>query len=285
MRNDLAPAYTLSLMMLRKCVVITMALLVLAPALALQAASQLPGIGVSQPVDIPQEYAYGGNAPGTASYYEARYRSAVVSNVLSFQKKMNSGRVAFGRHMDSQYFNTRYWEQVYLEGGQFWKVKDGVSMAEALNDFISPSGGKYKLDCAAAINLILLKSKLDVVGERKFSKHLPALIIRGWKTYTVKDGRLEEYQTLEVWSGDERTPGTPEGLKVGDYVYFKNHPMTEGTPEQGENAIYLGLDRWGRPMFFGLNIGISPGIAHQYGILTTERGTIDPEALKKMAES
>jgi protein-glutamine gamma-glutamyltransferase len=60
--------------------------------------------------------------------------------------------------------------------------------------------------------------------------------------------------------------------------------MMEGTPEQGENAIYLGKDSWDRPVFFGLNIGIFRGLFHKYGILSSERGSVDPQALKKMAE-
>lgn len=243
------------------------------------------GIGQSQmPTDVTPT-GFDASAQDGTSYYEAKYRSAVVNNALAFQKKMNSGRVAFGRQMENQYFNTKYWEPVYHTGSQLWKLKDGASKAEALEDFISSEGGKYKIDCAAAINLILLKSKLDVVGERNFNRHLPELIIRGWKTYTVKDGNVEEYNTLEKWSGNEYMPGTVDGLKTGDYVYFKNHPMMEGTPEQGENAIYLGKDSWGRPVFFGLNIGTFRGLFHQYGILSSERGSVDPRALKKMAES
>ena len=249
----------------------------------MQSASQdSSGIGQSQ---MPTDVTPTGLGSGGASGYEDMYRRAVIRNSLTFQKKMNSGRVAFGRQMENQYFNTKYWEPVYLTGTQYWKLKDGVSKANALEDFISAGGGKYKIDCAAAINLILLKSKMDVVGEPCFNRHLPLLVIRGWKIYTLKDGNVEEYKTLEKWSGNEYMPGTVDGLKTGDYVYFKNHPMMEGTPEQGENAIYLGKDSWGRPVFFGLNIGIFRGLFHQYGILSSERGSVDPEALKKMAES
>jgi len=196
---------------------------------------------------------------------------------------MSSGRIQFGRHMESQYFNTKYWEPVYYNGSQYWKLKGGVHKSDAFNDFISSGGGKYKIDCAAAINLILLKSKLDAVGERNFDRRLPTLMVRGWKTYTTsKDGELEEYKTLEKWSGNEYSPGTAHGLRTGDYVYFKNHPMAEGTPEQGENAIYIGMDSGGRPVFFGLNIGMFRGTFNQYGILSSERGSIDPESLRKM---
>jgi protein-glutamine gamma-glutamyltransferase len=223
-------------------------------------------------------------APDGASHYENQYRNAMVNNCLTFHKKMSTGRLAFGRSMDTQFYNTKYWEPATIQGYVFWKVKDGVSKEDALNDFISSQGGKYKIDCAAAINLIILKSKLDVVGAAKFDSALPTLSIRGWKIYTNKDGRLTEYKSLERWSGNEYMPGGVDGLRTGDYVYFKNHPMMEGTPEQGENAIYLGTDNSGMPAFFGLNIGIFKGIFNEYGILSSERGAIDPEALRKMAE-
>ena len=216
--------------------------------------------------------------------HEAAYRKAVVNNCVTFHKKLSSGRLQFGRHMESQYFNTRYWEPVYYEGSQYWKIKDGVRKSDAMEDFVSSNGGKYKLDCAGAINLLLLKSKLDTVGEGNFDRHLPTLMIRGWKTYTTKDGNLTEYQTLEKWSGNEYSPGTAYGLVAGDYVYFKNHPMMEGTPEQGENAIYLGMDSWGRPVFFGLNIGMSRSTMNEYGILSSERGTVDPDKLQELME-
>ena len=224
------------------------------------------------------------NPPDSASHYENQYRNAMVNNCLTFHKKMSTGRLAFGRHMDTQFYNTKYWEPMFIQGYGYWKVKDGVSKEDALNDFMSSQGGKYKIDCAAAINLLILKSKLDVVGNDKFDKALPTLAIRGWKIFTEKDGKITEYKSLERWSGNEYMPGGTDGLQSGDYVYFKNHPMMEGTPEQGENAIYLGTDDSGRPAFFGLNIGIFKGIFNQYGILSTERGAIDPEALRKMAE-
>jgi protein-glutamine gamma-glutamyltransferase len=244
------------------------------------------GIGMSRlPSDVDITRGLDTNLkPGTTTYYDTKYRIAVIKNSLTYQKKMNSGRVAFGRQMENQYFNTKFWEPMTINGNTFWKIKDGVGKADAFNDFISPMGGKYKIDCAAAINIIMLKAKLDVAGEDNFCRLLPDIMVRGWTTYTSKDGKLKEYKTLERWTGNQYIPGSPEGLLTGDYVYFKNHPMMEGTPEQGENAIYLGKDDSGRPVFFGLNIGIFKGVFNEYGILSSEKGRIDPATLKAMAE-
>jgi protein-glutamine gamma-glutamyltransferase len=222
--------------------------------------------------------------PGTTNYYDTKYRIAVVKNSLTYQKKMNSGRVAFGRQMENQYFNTKYWEPTTINGNTFWKIKDDVNKKDAFNDFISPAGGKYKVDCAAAINIIMLKAKLDVAGEDNFNQRLPSVMIRGWTTYTSKGDKVMEYKTLERWAGNQYAPGSPDELMTGDYVYFKNSPMMEGTPEQGENAVFLGTDDNGMPVFFGLNIGIFKGIINEYGILSSEKGCIDPRALKAMAE-
>lgn len=216
--------------------------------------------------------------------YQERYRNAVVNNSLIFYKKMHNDKVAFGRFMADQQYNTRYWEPVYLQGHRFWKVRDDVSKADALNDAIDPKGGRYKIDCSAAINLIVLKSKMDVVGEEKFNKRLPSLILNGWNTFTEKNGQVEKYQSLEIWKGTQYMPGSVDDLEIGDYAYFKNHPMMEGTAEQGENAIYLGLNSRGQPVFFGLNIGIFSGLFNEYGFLSSERGSVDPKALKEMAE-
>jgi len=109
-------------------------------------------------------------------------------------------------------------------------------------------------------------------------------MIRGWTTYTSKGDKVMEYKTLERWAGNQYAPGSPDELMTGDYVYFKNSPMMEGTPEQGENAIFLGTNDNGMPVFFGLNIGIFKGIINEYGILSSEKGCIDPRALKAMAE-
>jgi hypothetical protein len=62
-----------------------------------------------------------------------------------------------------------------------------------------------------------------VAGENNFARRLPDVLIRGWTTYTTRDGRLTQYKTLEMWTGNQYAPGSPDGLMTGDYLTTKGH--------------------------------------------------------------
>lgn len=219
--------------------------------------------------------------------YVSKYKTAVVNNALALNRKATGGHIGFGRSMENQYYNSKYWDEIYVNGRQYWKVKAGVDEAKAVRDVFDPNGGYYKFDCAAAINLIVLKSKLDTVGDAKFNKHYYNLIIKGWEIFKQPEGEdWQEDKSLEHQKGSENSLGNVDDLEVGDYVYYKNpNPMFRGRAEQGENALYLGKDSQGNPTFFGLNIGIFKGRVCKYGFLTSVRGSIDHDALRKLAES
>lgn len=226
------------------------------------------------------------NDPGTDRYI-SQYKTAVANNALAMNRKAQDGGIGFGRSMERQIYNQKYWDEVILEGRQYWKVKSGVDESKAVRDVFDPNGGYYKIDCAAAINLIVLKSKLDVVGNDKFNKHYFNMILKGWDIYTQPDGKdWKDEKSIEHQEGSEYEPGDTHNLEVGDYVYYKNpNPMTRGRAEQGENALYMGKDEDGIPTFWGLNMGIFKGRVCKYGFLTSVRGRIDADALKKLAES
>jgi protein-glutamine gamma-glutamyltransferase len=223
----------------------------------------------------------------SADQYVAKYKSAILNNALSMNRKAQSGHIGFGRSMEHQVYSPKYWDELYMNGRQYWKVKAGIDEARAIRDVFDANGGYYKIDCAAAINLIVLKSKLDTIGDEKFNKHFYNLIVKGWELHTQPDGKdWKEDKSLEIQKGSEYHLGNVDDLEVGDYVYYKNpNPFVQGRAEQGENALYLGKDSEGYPTFFGLNIGIFKGKICQYGFLTSVRGSIDAQALKKMAES
>ncbi|HEY3422519.1 MAG TPA: hypothetical protein VGK13_05110 [Methanocellaceae archaeon] len=223
----------------------------------------------------------------SADKYVSIYKAAILKNALSMNKKAQGGHIGFGRSMEHQRYNPKYWDELYVNGRQYWKVKAGIDEGQAIRDVFDPSGGYYKIDCAAAINLIVLKSKLDTIGDDKFNKHFYNLIVKGWELRTQPGGKeWKEDKSLEIQEGNEYSLGDSEELEVGDYVYYKNpNPFVQGRAEQGENALYLGRDEEGNPTFWGLNIGIYRGEICKYGILTSVRGSIDPQELKKMAES
>ena len=223
----------------------------------------------------------------SADKYVSKYKSAILTNALSMNKKAKSGHIGFGRSMEHQIYSPEYWDELYIRGRQYWKVKAGVDEAWAIRDVFDSNGGYYKIDCAAAINLIVLKSKLDTIGDDKFNKHFYNLIVKGWELHTQPGGKeWKEAKSLEIQRGNEYSLGDVDSLEVGDYVYYKNpNPFVQGQAEQGENALYLGMDNAGYPTFFGLNIGIYKGEICKYGFLTSVRGNIDAQALKKLAES
>jgi protein-glutamine gamma-glutamyltransferase len=208
------------------------------------------------------------------------------------QDKIDSEQILFSDKGAS--YNPEYWEEVVGDDGSiYWKVRDDQYESDALADVFDPEGGSYEIECAAAINLIILKSRLDTIGDDMFCKFYYDLMINsiaGWEyfirpfgTHQVKDDSLE-YKT-----GDAYTDGDLNSLEVGDYVYFKN-PGVEDSSAQGENALYLGKYTNGDPMFFGLNLGIfTPEDVYGYqmtvyGYLSSVRGTIEPSYLKAMAE-
>ncbi len=223
----------------------------------------------------------------SADKYVTIYKSAILDNAHSMNKKAQGGHIGFGRSMEHQIYSPKYWDELYMHGRQYWKVKAGIDEAQAIRDVFDPNGGYYKIDCAAAINLIVLKSKLDTIGDDKFNKHFYNLIVKGWELHTQPGGKdWKEDKSLEIQEGNEYSLGDVDKLKIGDYVYYKNpNPFVQGRAEQGENALYLGEDSEGNPTFFGLNIGIYKGAICKFGILTSVRGSIDEQALKKLAES
>lgn len=218
--------------------------------------------------------------------YEANYRKAVVKNTVDFHKKMMNGKISFGRFMELQYYNPQYWQMVHLDGRQYWKVRNDVRVSDAMRDVFDPFGGYYSFDCSAAINLIVIKSKMDVIGENNFNRYFNNMMVKGWEVYIQPFGQVwKPYKAIEHHSGNIYTMGTIDGLKVGDFVYFKHPFIPEGmSAEQGENALYLGKDVDGHPVFFGLNIGYSKGEICEYGYLSSLRGTVDMQRLKELAE-
>ena len=223
----------------------------------------------------------------SADKYVSKYKAAIMENALSMNRKAQGGHIGFGRSMEHQKYNPQYWDELYMNGRQYWKVRAGIDEAKAIRDVFDPNGGYYKIDCAAAINLIVLKSKLDTIGDDRFNKNFFNLIVKGWEIQTQPGGKdWKESKSLEIQKGNEYSLGNVDDLEVGDYVYYKNpNPFVQGRAEQGENALYLGMDGEGNPTFFGLNIGIYKGEICKYGILTSVRGSIDAQALKKLAES
>jgi hypothetical protein len=221
--------------------------------------------------------------------YEIQSRTATVQASKDMNARMKDGSVTFQGDMSRQQYNPRYWQQAVGPDGQpYWQVRPGVNPSDAINDVFRNTGerGKYQIDCAASTNLALMKAKLDTMGAEDFNREFNGFAIRGWETYSVD--RATGQWNFDINGGIDNLTGSrdnltgkPENLKPGDLVYFTNPNVREGSSaNQGENAIFLGFDASGQPLFFGNPIGIVAGTQNEYGILSEMQGGIDPHGLR-----
>lgn len=218
--------------------------------------------------------------------YDVKYRTSVVENSNAMNDRMHDGSVGFSGNMENQKFNNQYWEQTHLDGKQYWKVKDGVKASDAVSDiFKKQNGQKYDMDCAASINMVLLKSKLDTIGAEDFDKQYDNMTVRGWSTWNGQPGggnaSWDVNGGLDHVSGDRNNlNGSVDNLQIGDYAYFTNPNVPQGAgAAQGENAIYMGQDQAGNPMFFGNPIGIIHDDQCSFGQLSTIHGAVSQNGL------
>jgi hypothetical protein len=216
---------------------------------------------------------------GAEDAADFKLRGNTVNAAHQFNDAMRSGRVSFEGDLSQQKYNEQYWEPQMIDGKQFWHVKPGVKPSDAINDMFN--GGEYSMDCAASANIVLLKAKMDTIGADKFDQQYNGLAINGWDTGTDPSGmgmlQFDGDGPLDGFSGDPHTlGGSSANLRPGDMAYFRNPDVRQGeSANQGENAIYLGNDGNGEPIFFGNPIGMATGESNQYGSLSTYKSSMD----------
>jgi hypothetical protein len=220
-------------------------------------------------------------------FFDFESRAKTVDAANAFHEGMSSGRLKFQGDMAQQQFNPEFWEPKVIDGKQFWQVKPGVNPSDAINDVFN--GGSYAIDCAASINLVLLKAKMDTIGVDKFNSNYNGLALHGWDTGVDPYGtgilQFDSDGPLDGHSGDvHNNDGSADNLRPGDFTYFRNLGVEYGSSDnQGENALYVGRDANGEPVFFGNPIGMSRGETNQYGGLSTYKSSMDPTRLSMLA--
>lgn len=242
--------------------------------------------------------------PGpSASEMDAKYHAAVVANARALDARLKDKSFGFSRQMDAdqsgqggQHYNEKYWQRVSHNGEDYWEIRPGVKASDAITDAFAhhdTDASRYKVDCAAATNLITMKAKLDTIGADAFNQENQTLAIKGWNTWdSDTPGATPQWHdsgVLNAETGDARdgsgrpTKADLSQLRPGDAVYFANPLPHPDTPSQGENAIYLGRNADGKPQFFGNPIGIitlsDDNLHTRYGQLSTIRGRVDPNTL------
>ncbi len=138
-----------------------------------------------------------------------------------------------------------------------WVLKPGKSASAAIKAWLR---GLTIAECLTTIIAIEIETLRAALGDTEFDKRFGAegatlapdkrLRIHQDTKGTPLEGRL-----LAANVGDPGTFGH-RNVKVGDWVYFYNHPKYllkhPGGAWQGENAVYTGDDAAGNQLFTGL---------------------------------
>lgn len=156
------------------------------------------------------------------------------------------------------------WRDGFADPGYFdrigymdWRLKPHKSASEGIKAWVR---GLTIAECTSAIVAIEIDTLRAAVGDDRFDE-----------LYGSADAELPEARRLRVRQGTAGTPvggmftGTSETgtignrpVKLGDWVYFFNHPKYllkhPGGAFQGENAVYVGDDDAGRQLFEGLGV-------------------------------
>jgi hypothetical protein len=124
-----------------------------------------------------------------------------------------------------------------------WTLDKGASASAAIKGWLK---GLTVAECASATTAIYYDTVRAAVGDEKFDDY-----------FNATDRNIKLQHRLIISEKPEKTPlkdflqhadRSDEGLKPGDWYYWKNHPMYEFKHPaglwRGENAVYLGDDTW-----------------------------------------
>jgi peptidoglycan hydrolase-like protein with peptidoglycan-binding domain len=158
------------------------------------------------------------------------------------------------------YASEEYFERI---GWMDWRLKPGKSAAAGLKAWLR---GLTIAECLSTILAIEMDALRAAIGDDAFDAR-----------YGSPEESLPDTTRLRIYVGSANTPlekrlyrqSTEKGykagswgernIKVGDRVYFFNHPMYllkhPGGAWQGENAVYEGRNAEGKQTYSGLGAG------------------------------
>jgi hypothetical protein len=186
-----------------------------------------------------------GHSPTSGIWYDFNYHSKHLRDpgTYPWDDDWRSGLAA-----------PEYFDRV---GYMDWRLKPGKSASAGIQAWIR---GLTIAECTSAIVAIEIDTVRAAIGDTKFDDK-----------FGSPGKALPDEQRLRVHQG---TSGTPAGgmfidrpetgsfgkrdIKVGDWVYFYNHPKYllkhPGGAFQGENAVYTGDNPAGEQLFEGLGV-------------------------------
>jgi hypothetical protein len=166
-------------------------------------------------------------------------------------------------HTNEEYFEWLAWMD--------WRLKPNKSASKGIEAWLK---GLTIAECLSAMTAVEIDTLRAAIGDEAFderfgseTKLIPEsarLRVRAGTKGTPVEGKLKQ---AEAATGDPGVIGK-RPLKVGDWVYFYNHPKYllkhPGGAWQGENAVYTGDNAAGQQLFSGMGAD-----------LKTEEGMLD----------
>jgi peptidoglycan hydrolase-like protein with peptidoglycan-binding domain len=187
--------------------------------------------------------AYG---PDRGVWYDYNYHAAHLKDPAHYpwDEKWREG-----------YADPRYWENV---GWMQWRLKPGQSASAGVKAWLH---GLTIAECLASIVVIEIDTMRAALGEDEFDKRYgeagvtrpvtSRMVVGAGVKGTPLEGHLKRTEAAA-----DPGPYGARNVKLGDWVYFYNHPKYllkhPGGAWQGENAVYTGDDDAGRQLFTGL---------------------------------
>lgn len=191
-----------------------------------------------------------GHSPTSGIWYDYNYFAEHKKDPMrySWQDDWRSG-LASPAHFDKV-------------GWMDWRLKPGVSASAGIKAWLK---GLTIAECLSAIVAVEIDAMRAAIGDAAFDAQYgsPGAPVPGQKLLQihpgVKDTPLEgKIKASEAATGDPGPIGK-RNLKLGDWVYFYNHPKYllkhPGGAWQGENAVYTGDNAAGQQLFTGLGAG------------------------------
>jgi peptidoglycan hydrolase-like protein with peptidoglycan-binding domain len=154
-------------------------------------------------------------------------------------------------HANPEYFEWIDWMD--------WRLKPGKSASEGIQAWLK---GLTIAECLSAIIAVEIDTLRAAIGDEAFDERFGSALkpvpesarlrVRAGIAGTPVEGKFKQ---SEAATGDPGVIGK-RPLKVGDWVYFYNHPKYllkhPGGAWQGENAVYVGDNEAGQQLFSGM---------------------------------
>lgn len=187
-------------------------------------------------------------------------------DAVNFVKEIQSGKVNFGMFKIPNvptYADPAHWHKTNPQGvsDKFWKAFDsntGVSADVAIKGIVSHM---FRGDCLGAIEIDLLYAADQAIGATAFNNEHPQGLLEVGADNP--DGNASIYTNVKTYfylgpNSNYPKPIRTQDMVPGDWAYMQNDPLYQQVAPTGEwtgeNALYIGNNSSGVPLFWGLGM-------------------------------